>query len=69
MTYLTHLECSLTGQTYDAHQLIRLSDAGQPLLARYDLPKARAELDRDELMRRPAGMWRYHELLPVADPD
>jgi threonine synthase len=69
MTYLTHLECSLTGQTYDANQLIRLSDAGQPLLARYDLPKARAELDRDEIMRRPAGMWRYHELLPVGDPD
>ena len=69
MTYLTHLECSLTGQTYDANQLIRLSDAGQPLLARYDLHKARAELDRDELMRRPAGMWRYHELLPVSDPD
>ena len=67
MTYLTHLECSLTGQTYDANQLIRLSDAGQPLLARYDLPKARTELDRDELMRRPAGMWRYHELLPVSD--
>ena len=68
MTYLTHLECSLTQQKYDANQLIRLSDAGQPLLARYDLAKARTELDRDKIMRRPAGMWRFHELLPVADP-
>lgn len=69
MTYLTHLECSLTGQTYDANQLIRLSDAGQPLLARYDLAKARNELDRDKIMRRPASLWRFHELLPVSDPD
>ena len=69
MTYLTHLECSLTGQKYDANQLIRLSDAGQPLLARYDLAKARNELDRDKIMRRPASLWRFHELLPVSDPD
>ena len=25
-------------------------------------------LDREELARRPAGLWRYHELLPVVDP-
>ena len=69
MTYLTQLECSLTGKKYDAEQLIRLSDAGQPLLACYDLDKARAELDRDAVMRRPATLWRFHELLPVSDPD
>ncbi|MCP4418538.1 MAG: threonine synthase [Chloroflexi bacterium] len=69
MTYLTHLECSLNGKKYDANQLIRLSDQGLPLLARYDLEKARAELDRDKIMRRPASMWRFHELLPVGDPE
>lgn len=68
MTYLTHLECSLNGKKYNANQLIRLSDEGLPLLARYDLEKARAELDRDKIMRRPASMWRFHELLPVDDP-
>lgn len=68
MSYLTHLECSLTGRAYDAEHLIRLSDEGLPLLARYDLEKARNEIDRDELMRRPADMWRYKELLPVRDP-
>ena len=69
MTYLSHLECSLTNRKYDANQLIRLSDEGQPLLARYDLGKARTELDRDKIMHRPASMWRFHELLPVGDPD
>lgn len=68
MSYLTHLECSLTGRQYDAEQLIRLSDEGQPLLARYDLEKARTEIDRDEITRRPGGMWRYREVLPVRDP-
>jgi threonine synthase len=68
MTYLTHLECSLNGKQYDASQLIRLSDEGLPLLVRYDLDKARADLDRDKIMRRPASMWRFHELLPVSDP-
>lgn len=68
MSYLSHLECSQTGQIYDADHLIRLSEAGQPLLAQYHLEKARAELDRDALMRRPCDMWRYREMLPVRDP-
>jgi threonine synthase len=41
---------------------------GNPLLARYDLPKAAAELDRDAFERRPANLWRYREMLPVRDP-
>jgi threonine synthase len=68
VSYLSHLECSLTGERYNADQLIRLSRAGQPLLARYDLRKAVAELDRDEISRRPATLWRFKELLPVRDP-
>jgi threonine synthase len=35
---------------------------------RYDLEALKRHLDRDELVRRPAGLWRYAELLPVADP-
>jgi len=38
------------------------------LLAVYDLEKARKDLDRDQFLRRHAGMWRWHELLPVHDP-
>lgn len=68
MSYLSHLECSLTGEHYGADQLIRLSKAGQPLLARYDLQKAAAELDRDKIAQRPATLWRFRELLPVRDP-
>ena len=36
-TFVTHLECSLTGERYEADQLHGLSRAGRPLLVRYDL--------------------------------
>jgi threonine synthase len=66
MNYLTHLECSHCQQRYDADQLIRVcTECAHPLLARYDLEKAAAELDRDEVVSRPVGMWRYREMLPV----
>ncbi|MFQ5398806.1 MAG: threonine synthase [Anaerolineae bacterium] len=69
MSYLTHLECSYCGRQHDAEQLIRTCpDCGYPLLAQYDLPKAAAALDRDEIARRPASLWRFHELMPVRDP-
>lgn len=69
MSYLTDLQCSYCQHIYDADQLIRLCQAcGQPLLARYDLSKAAQELDRDKVIRRSGGMWRFKELLPVRDP-
>lgn len=64
-TFVTHLECSMTGERYEADQLHGLSRVGRPLLVRYDLEAARAALPRDELARRPADLWKYRELLPV----
>lgn len=69
MSYITHLECSHCYQEYSADQLIRLCiRCHHPLLARYNITKARLELDRDELSRRPSHLWRFRELLPVRDP-
>ncbi len=65
---LSHLECSVTGRRFAADVVQGLSDDGAPLLARYDLERVRAEVDREALAGRPATMWRYHELLPVRDP-
>lgn len=64
-SYLTHLECSRTGTTYAADQLAGTSGVGAPLLARYDLDRARAALSPADLRGRPPTLWRYHELLPV----
>src|SRR5690348_9145385 len=44
------------------------SALNETLGVRYDVAALKSMLDRDELVRRPAGLWRYHELLPVADP-
>ncbi|MEH3122468.1 MAG: threonine synthase [Sphingomonas phyllosphaerae] len=64
-TFVTHLECSLTGERYEADQLHNLSRAGRPLLVRYDLDAIRAALPRDALATRPTDLWRWRELLPV----
>jgi len=64
-TFVTHLECSLTGTPYEADRLHGLSDAGRPLLVRYDLQAVRNTLTKEELARRPMDMWRWRELLPV----
>ncbi len=64
-TFVTHLECSLTGERYDADQLHGLSRAGRPLLVRYDLDMIRAVAPRAMIAARPTDLWRWRELLPV----
>ncbi len=64
-TFVSHLECSMTGEVYEADKLHGLSRVGRPLLVRYDLEKVRDALDRSILDTRPADLWRYRELLPV----
>ncbi|MBB4154667.1 threonine synthase [Sphingomonas jinjuensis] len=65
MSFVTHLECSATGEHYAADTLHNLSRAGKPLLVRYDLEAARAAVTRDAMDARPTGLWRWRELLPV----
>ena len=36
-TFVTHLECSMTGERYEPDSVHGLSAAGKPLLVRYDL--------------------------------
>ena len=64
-TFVTHLECSLTGERYPPDTLQTLSKAGRPLLVRYDLDGVRRALPRGVLAERPQTLWRYRELLPV----
>jgi threonine synthase len=68
-TYVTHLECSATGEQYPADTLLQLSRAGKPLLVRYDLERMAREWTRDAAEARPADLWRWRELLPVRRAD
>src|SRR6476469_8039726 len=64
-TFVTHLECSMTGERYEADKLHNLSKVGKPLLVRYDLAGVRKALTKDALKQRPDGLWKWRELLPV----
>jgi threonine synthase len=66
-SFVSHLECSVTGTRLAAQQVHGLSPAGKPLLVRYRLNALRQTLDRDAVQARSGGFWRYRELLPVRD--
>ena len=68
MSLFTHLECSVPcgAPTLDPRSIHHLCACGAPLLARYDLDRARS-WSRESLAGREPTMWRYRELLPVFD--
>jgi threonine synthase len=68
MSFFSHLECSLPcgAPTLDPRGWHFLCSCGAPLLARYDLDKARG-WPRESLKGRDASMWRYREMLPIYD--
>lgn len=64
-TFVSHLECSLTGERYEADRIHGLSAAGRPLLVRYDLVAAHKAFGKATLENRARDLWRWRELLPV----
>jgi threonine synthase len=65
-TFVTHLECSMTGQRYEADRVHGLSEVGRPLLVRYDLEGLKNAISKEALAaRREGGFWRFREFLPV----
>ena len=68
MSFFSHLECSRPcgAGPFDPRERHHLCACGAPLLARYDLARARA-WRRESLRDRVPTMWRYRELLPVFD--
>jgi threonine synthase len=68
-SFVTHLECAMTGERHEADQVHNLSRAGKPLLVRYDLDGVRKALTKEVLARRAPDLWRYRELLPVRKPE
>jgi threonine synthase len=64
-TFVTHLECSATGERYAPDRLYNVSRAGKPLLVRYDLDGVKQAMTKEALAARPPELWRYRELLPM----
>jgi threonine synthase len=65
--HLDHLECPRDGSRHDPHRLQNLCSCGSPLLARYDLDAVRRSVSPQAIGTRPPDLWRYRELLPVAN--
>jgi threonine synthase len=65
--FVTHLECAMTGERYEAGRVYNLSRAGKPLLVCYDLGAVGKTLSKDALAARAPDLWRYRELLPIRD--
>ena len=67
-SYLVELVCPECGAAFPAEQLQTYCPACQsPLLARYDLAALREALSPETVSRRPKGLWRWAELLPVRE--
>ncbi|MEE2692323.1 MAG: threonine synthase [Pseudomonadota bacterium] len=66
MSFVSHLECSMTGKRYEAGKVHGLSEDGRPLLVRYDLEALSRGVSKEILAARTDGFWRYREFLPVA---
>ncbi len=64
---LAHLECPRCHQRHDAGALVNVCTCGSPLLARYDLDAVRRVVGPADIAGRAPDLWRYRELLPVAD--
>jgi threonine synthase len=63
---LAHLECPECRKHFDADRVQTICpDCNSPLLARYDLDKARRRLNPRILSTRPRGLWRWAEIMPV----
>ncbi len=67
MSFLTHLECPRCAKQYPANEVHNLCTCGSTLFARYDLKRAAAQLSPQDLKSRRPDLWRYREVLPVAN--
>jgi threonine synthase len=67
MSFVSRIECSICRRLHDPSRLLTVCEAcGQMLIVRYDLDRVAREVTKDALLRRPPGMYRFRELLPLA---
>ena len=68
--FITHLECSLTQEKYPKDRVLELSNAGRPLLVKYDLEALSNTYTKEEFKDSSLpGFWRYYPLLPISNQE
>ncbi len=69
-SFLTDLTCSNCNKSFSAEEVQTFCPScNTPLISNYDLNAVREHVNRDEITKRNKGMWRWHELLPVREPE
>jgi threonine synthase len=66
VSFVSHLEGAIDGARLPAGTVQTLHE-DRPIWVRYDLAAVSRAVPRTDLAERPPTMWRYRELLPVAD--
>jgi threonine synthase len=68
MKFVAGLTCHLCGATYPPEALWVCSECLGPLEVSYDYAALKGVMTRALIESRPPSLWRYRELLPVAEP-
>ena len=68
MSYVSSIKCWVSGEASGPLGFGNTSPGDFAEVA-YDLDRIRETVDRDALSTRESSMWRYHELLPLDDPE
>ena len=68
MSCATTLRCRRCAEDHPLEPAPSCARCGGALAPRYDLDRARESLDTQAIAARRGGIWRYEEVLPVADP-
>lgn len=68
MSYVSSIKCWVSGEVSGPLGFGNASP-GDFAEVVYDLDRIRETVDRDSISAREASMWRYHELLPLDDPE
>src|SRR6516165_6810135 len=63
--YVRGLRCRLCGKTYAKEPLNFCTEDFGPLEVDYDYQAIASSITRGKVERRPHGMWRFRELLPI----
>ena len=68
--FLSHLQCTETGELFSADEPHGLSPNAQKVLyPRYDLEAAKGSIDPYSFLNRPRNMWRFFELMPIRNEE
>lgn len=68
MDFVSGLRCRECGRAYPAEALHVCDYCFGPLEVTYDYERIAATISRDRIAQGPRTIWRYADLLPVADP-